>query len=130
MSNLIQPNALQVYDFSAWPSDSIKLVLLNSGYNYTTAHHNLSDVNTGLYAVATSANLLGLANLLGVLSADNYLFSALTGSTVTQAWLYLDTGTPSTSTLLVYINQGIGLPLSPDGSDVEVEWMPAGIASL
>lgn len=129
MSNLIQPFALQAYDFSVWGGSAIKLVLLSAGYSYSASHHNLSDITSG-DIVATSANLSSLANVLGVLSAANYRFTALTGSPVTQAWLYFDTGTPSSSTLLVYINQGIGLPFTPNGTDLEVEWMPAGIAAL
>lgn len=127
--SLIQPYALQVYNFAAWGSDSIKLVLLTAGYSYSAAHHNLSDISGG-EIVATSANLSGLANILGVLSAANYTFLALTGSVVTQAWLYKDTGTAGTSTLLVFINSGIGLPYTPSGLDCVVEWAPQGIYSL
>jgi hypothetical protein len=129
MSNLIQPNALQHYSFPNFGSDNLKLVLLTSAYTYSSSHHNLSDI-TGGDIVATSANLSGAANTGGVLSASNYTFTALTGSQVTQAWLYHDTGTSSTSTLLFYFNVGLGLPFTPNGTDLLVDWSTAGIAQL
>lgn len=127
MSNLINVNALQVYNFAAWGSDSIKVALLNSGYVYSASHKNLSDLG-GI--VATSANLAGLANVDGTLSADNYTFAGLTGAVVTQLWLYKDTGVAATSTLLIYVNQGVGLPYTPNGTDLLLEWAPQGIGSL
>lgn len=127
MANLIQPYAKQSFDFSSWPGASIKVALLSAGYTYSAAHHNLSDIGS---IVATSGNLSSLANVLGALDAADYTFTALTGAVVTQCWLYLDTGTPSTSTLLIYINQGIGLPYTPNGTDLQIEWMPQGIGSL
>ena len=125
MPNLTQPYALQSFNFSAWGASSIKVALINSAYTYSATHHNLSDIG-GI--VATSANLSGLTNVLGVLDASDYTFTALTGAVVTQCWLYLDTGVAGTSTLLIYINQGIGLPYTPNGTDLQLEWTPQGIA--
>jgi hypothetical protein len=127
VSNLIQPYAKQAFNFSGWGSASIKVALISAGYTYSASHHNLSDLSN---IVATSANLSSLTNTLGVLDAADYTFTALTGATVTQAWLYLDTGVAGTSTLLIYINQGIGLPFTPNGTDLQIEWMPQGIGSL
>lgn len=127
MTNLIQPFAKQAFDFSSWPGAAIKVALLSSGYTYSAAHHHLSDI-TGI--VATSSNLSSLTNALGVLDAADYTFAGLTGAVVTQAWIYLDTGVAGTSTLLIYIGQGVGLPYTPNGTDLQIEWMPQGIGSL
>lgn len=127
MANLIQPSALTYYAAS-WLADNIKLALLSAAYTYSAAHANLSDISAG--TVATSTNLASKTNAGGLLSAANVTFAALTGAVVTQAWIYKDTGTPSTSTLLIYINQGIGLPLTPTGVDELVEWPLPGIAQL
>lgn len=128
MANLIQPSAFTYYA-ATWLTDNIKLVLLKAGYVYSASHANLSDVPGG-DVVATSGNLSSKTNVGGLLRAANLPFSALAGSQITQAWLYKDTGTPSTSTLLIYIDQGIGLPITPTGADELVEWNAAGIAQL
>ena len=127
MANLIQPSALTYYAAS-WLSDNIKLVLLSAAYVYSAAHANLSDIASGV--VATSGNLASKSNTAGLLKAANVTFAALTGAVITQAWLYKDTGTAATSTLLIYINQGVGLPLTPTGADEIVEWSAQGIAQL
>ena len=127
MANMIQPSALTYYAAS-WLSDNIKLVLLSAAYVYSASHANLSDIASGV--VATSGNLASKSNTAGLLKAANVTFSALTGAAITQAWLYKDTGTAGTSTLLIYINQGVGLPLTPTGADEIVEWSAQGIAQL
>jgi hypothetical protein len=125
--SLIQPNALQTYNFAGWPSDTIVLALISAAYTYSAAHKNLSDIG-GI--VATSGNLTSLTNTNGVLDAADVTFLALTGVVVTQAWIYKNTGVAGTSTLIAFINQGIGLPFTPNGTDLQLEWTPQGIASL
>ncbi len=120
-------SAYKAYLAAVFTSDNMKVVLLSASYVYSTAHANLSDL-TGI--VATSGNLSGKSATGGLLKANNVTFSALTGAAVTQAWLYHDTGTSSTSTLAVYIDQAIGLTLTPNGTDVVLEWNPLGIAQL
>ena len=128
MSNLIQPSAYSHYDFVNFSTDNLKVVLLSSAYVYSASHINLSDIAAGI--VATSGNLTGAANTNGLLAANGPTFSALTGAQVTQAFLYHDTGTSSTSTLIAYLNQGPGWPLTPDGTDKTLSWSGAGIAQI
>ena len=128
MANFILPLAMQYYDFANWPTDSLKVVLVSSGYTYNSAHQNLSDVPVG-DRIATAA-LTGAANTLGLLTALGVTFPSLSGSQVTQAFIYHDTGVAATSTLLVYINQGTGLPFTPDGHDLDIDWSGQGIAHL
>jgi len=127
LPNLLSAGFKQ-YLAAAWLTDNIKLVLLSSAYVYSSAHVNLSDIAAGI--VATSGNLTGKTNTGGLLDADNVLFAALTGAQVTQMWLYHDTGVAGTSTLEIYINQGVNLPFTPDGSDRTIEWPSPGIAQL
>lgn len=128
MPNVLS-NAFKQYLAAAWLTDNIKLVLIDAGYTYSSAHANLSDVPSG-DRVATSGNLTGKGNTNGLLTADNVVFSALTGNAVTQMWLYKDTGVAATSTLEIYINQAVNLPFTPDGTDRTIEWPLPGIAQL
>ncbi len=120
-------SAYKEYLAAAFLTDNMKIVLLSATYVYSTAHANKSDLS-GI--VATSGNLSGKSATGGLLKANNVTFTALTGAPVTQAWLYHDTGVAGTSTLAIYIDQAIGLTLTPNGSDAVLEWNPLGIAQL
>lgn len=127
MANLLSAGFKQ-YLAAAWLTDTIKVVLIDATYVYSSTHANLSDVGAGS-RVAT-ATLTGKGNTGGVLSAANTPFPALTGNTVTQMWIYKDTGVAGTSTLEIYINMAVNLPLTPTGVDEEIDWNAAGIAAL
>jgi hypothetical protein len=127
VANLLSAGFKQ-YLAAVWLTDTIKVVLIDAGYVYSSAHANLSDVPGG-NRVAT-ATLTGKGNTGGVLSAANTPFPALTGNTVTQMWIYKDTGVAGTSTLEIYINMAVNLPLTPTGADEEIDWNAAGIAAL
>lgn len=103
-----------------WPNDDIRVVLLTSAYTYSAAHNFLDDIGAG-FRVATAA-LAGKTATSGALDADDTLFAALTGSAVTQMWVYFHTGTEATSRLLIYINEAEGLPFTPNGDNKRIVW--------
>lgn len=127
MANLLSAGFKQ-YLAAVWLTDNIKVVLLSSAYVYSSAHVYLSDIAAG--TVATSGNLASKTIVGGLLDAADVLFAALTGAAVTQMWIYKDTGVAGTSTLEIYINQGVNLPFTPDGTDRTIEWPAPGIAQL
>lgn len=124
MANVVQPSALE-YFAAAWLTDTIKVALISAGYTYSPSHTVISDVPGG-DIVATSGALAGKTATNGVLDADDITISSLTGSVVTQMWVYDFTN----NKLLVYINQAAGLPITPSGADEIIEWNPAGIAQI
>jgi hypothetical protein len=81
---------------------NIKLVALDATYTYSAAHDFLDDIAGGAI-VATSGNLGTKTTTAGVFdSADVSLGSPAAGDTITQFWLYRDTGTAATSELIYY----------------------------
>ena len=53
--------------------------------------------------------------------------SGVTGDEFEALIMYIDTGTPATSRLILYLDTGItGMPLTPDGSDVQITVDPDG----
>jgi len=107
----------------AWATDNIKAVLVDTG-TYTVdlaTHANLSDIAAGA-RVATSANLASKTSTGGVADAADQTFTAVTGATVEAIVLYKDTGTAGTSRLLCYIDTGTGLPVTPKGGDITVQF--------
>ncbi|WOI86000.1 hypothetical protein [Rhodococcus qingshengii] len=108
----------------AWASNNIKAVLVDTGaYTVNLATHaNLSDVPSGA-RIATSGNLSTKTSTNGVADADDVTFTAVSGASVEAIVLYKDTGTPSSSRLLAYIDTaGSSLPVTPNGGDLTIQW--------
>lgn len=105
-----------------WDTDTIKIVLVKSTYTVNLATHaNLSDVPSG-DRVATSGALTSKTVTAGVADAADVTFTALSGAAVSFIVVYKDTGTESTSRLIAYIDTGTGLPFTPSGGDVTIQW--------
>ena len=106
----------------AFLSQNIKCLLVTSGYtpNFTTDEFH-SDVGGG-NIVATSGNLASKACPLGVLNADPLVFTAVSGSTVTQVIMYHDSGVSGTSHIIAYWDTAAGLPVTPNGGDITLTW--------
>lgn len=122
MANTFYPKGAQKtlsaqIDFSA---NTISAALVPSGYTYSAAHEFLSDIGT---IVGTKVDLANKSVTGGVFDADDLSFGALTaGSTVKALVLYKDTGTPSTSSLLCYLDEVIGFPFATNGGAVAIPW--------
>ena len=54
-------------------------------------------------------------------------FTAVSGATVEVLNFFKDTGTPSTSNLICFFDTATGLPLTPNGGDVNVTFNGSGI---
>lgn len=124
MANVLYPKGKEALLTAGvnWTSDNIKVVLVDTGaYTYSAAHQFLSDVPSGA-RVATSAALTGKTATNGVADAADVAITGVTGATVEALVVYKDTGVVGTSPLIAYIDTGVGLPLTPDGGTVTVEW--------
>jgi hypothetical protein len=108
-----------------WTTDSIRVALLSSAYtpDYTN-HKYYSDVRA--YVVGTPVALSGIAGINGQVSAGATTFSAVaTGGAVAYILIYKDTGTPSTSPLMILLDTASGspgLPVTTNGGDIVITW--------
>jgi len=57
-------------------------------------------------------------------------FTAVSGATCESLVFFKDTGTPSTGNLLWWFDTATGLPLTPNGGDVNVTFNASGIAKV
>lgn len=108
---------------------TVKVALIDTGaYTYNAAHDFFDDV-AGV--VGTPQTLGSKTFVNGVFDAADSTFTAVTGVTVEALILYLDTGTPSTSRLIAYLDTGItGLPVTPNGGNINITWDAAGIFTI
>jgi len=106
-----------------WDTDDIRAILIDVA-DYTVdlaTHDNLDDI-PGAARVAVSGALSGKTVSNGVADADDVTWSSVTGDESEAIVLYKHTGTESTSRLIAYINSATGLPVTPNGGDIKVEW--------
>jgi hypothetical protein len=87
-----------------------------------TSDQYYSTVSAISGAVIASATLTGRTSAAGVADASDVTFSAVTGSAVGAILIYENTGTDSTSRLIAWIDTSAGLPITPNGSDILIQW--------
>lgn len=108
---------------------TVKVALVDTGtYTYASTHQYLSSL-TGVVGTAQTLGTKTFTN--GVFDAADAIFTAVTGNSAEALVIYVDTGTASTSPLVAYIDTGVtGLPITPNGGDINVVWNASGIFAL
>lgn len=103
-------------------SDTIKVVLVDAAdYSVNLSTHDfLDDVAAG--ARVATATLGSKTVTGGAFDAADVTFSAVTGDPSEALVIYKDTGTESTSALIMYIDTATGLGVTPNGGDITVTW--------
>ena len=108
---------------------TVKVALIDTGtYTYSAAHDFYNDVSGVVGTPQTIANTT-VAN--GLFDGDNVTFTAVSGNSVEALIIYIDTGVSTTSRLVAYIDTGVtGLPVTPNGGDINISWNASGIFQL
>ncbi len=107
----------------SWLNDTIKVLLVDTGL-YTVnlaAHEFLSDVPSGA-RVGAAQTLAGKTSTGGVADANDVTFNTVTGNSVEALVIYKDTGVETSSPLIAYIDTATGLPITPNGGNINVVW--------
>ena len=134
MANAIYPKAREAFlkgDLD-WLVQDFKVVAVDVGYVYSSAHDFLNDVGAGT-RVATSGNLASKTATNGYADAADVTLSTVTGDTITGLVIYRDSGVEGTSELIVFLDTKSDaslISLAPDGGDVTIRWAAAGIFRL
>ena len=67
----------------------------------------------------------------GVFYGPGVTFPAVSGSPLEAMAIFIDSGQPETSRLVAYLDSDVaGLPITPDGRDIDVIWNISGIFAL
>ena len=107
----------------SWSANNIKTILIDLA-DYTpnlSTDQFLSNIPAPA-RVATSANLGTKTTTLGSAAAANVTFSAVTGDISEALVVYQDSGVEGSSRLIALIDTATGLPVTPNGGDIEVQW--------
>lgn len=130
MASVIYPKAKESLLKADLDLDStIRAVLIDTGtYTYNAAHDNYDDLSG---VVGSESDALASKTFTdGVFDAADITFTAVTGNTVEAIVLFLDTGTAGTDKLIAYIDSATGLPVTPNGGDIDIGWNASGILAL
>lgn len=95
----------------------------------------LSDISSAARIPAIgSAPSLGSKTIgtvaAGVFDAADTTFTSLAGDQAESLILFKNTGTDTTSDLIDFWDTATGLPLTPNGGDVVVQWNASGIHQI
>ncbi len=104
-------------------ADTIKAVFVD-GADYTpnlATHQYLSSIPAGA-RVATSGALQSKTVTDGVFDAADIVVASVSGDQFEYIVLFKDTGVEGTSRLLLLIDTATGLPCTPNGSDITIQW--------
>lgn len=106
-----------------WDTDDVRVILVDTGaYTVNLAtHDNLDDVPGGA-RIATSGAFSGKTVTDGVADANDVTLSSVSGAQSEALVIYKHTGTESTSRLIAYIDTATGLPITPNGADITIQW--------
>jgi hypothetical protein len=117
-------------------ADTIKLVLTDHGTDTPAPttddfYNDISAGTVGSLSTALSSKTIGTI-AVGVFDAADLApaFTAVSGNSVESMSMLKDTGTSSTSDLICYWDTATGLPLTPNGGDVNVTFNASGIIKV
>ena len=132
MANVLYPKAKEGFIGGdiALDTDNLKAVLVDTAtYTYNVAHEFLSDIPAG-ERVATSANLTSKTITDGTFDSADIVYTAVTGDPSEAVVLYQDSGVEGTSRLIAYIDVATGLPVTPDGTNINLNVNASGWFTL
>lgn len=132
MANVIYPKFLEALWTQAANSNAstsaVKAVLVDTAtYTYNAAHEFYSSVSG---VVGTPVEITSKTFTSGFFDGLDITFTAVSGTTAEALIIFIDTGTAGTSRLIAYIDTATGLPVTPNGSDILINWNTSGIVKI
>lgn len=129
-NRLAGSGALPAVDFDG---DTIKLILVDTGaYTFSAAHTNLSQIPAGArIATQTLAGVTIGTVGPGVVDGSDMTFGSVSGASVEAVVIYKDAGgAESGNPLIAYIDTATGLPVTPNGGNIDLVLSASGLISF
>ena len=106
-----------------WDANDIRAILIDEGADtIDLAVDDFLDDRAGGARIAVSGSFASKTTTAGVADAADVTFSSVSGASVESIDIYKHTGTDSTSNLICNIDTATGLPVTPNGGDITVQW--------
>lgn len=106
-----------------WDANDIRIILIDEADDTIdlALDEDLAD-RAGAARVATSSALGTKTTTAGVADAADVTLSSVTGDVSESIDIYQHTGTEATSLLIANIDTATGLPVTPNGGNITVQW--------
>lgn len=106
----------------------VSIILIDTeGYAFNASHDTLSDVPAGA-RIGTPQILAGKTIVNGTLIAGDVVFIQVpAGEPIGAMVIYIAGSSAATSPLVAFYDTIEGLPVTPNGGDIELAWDDAGI---
>lgn len=107
-----------------WDANSIKVVFVDHADDTpNVATDDFLDDITGAARVATSGALANKTKTNGVADADDITVNTVTGDVFESVVGFNDSpGAETAKNLIFYIDTATGLPMTPNGGNITVQW--------
>lgn len=129
--HLMMGYASAVHALADLAADTVKAHLVDAADHTTnlSTHQDEADItDAGIVATATLASKTIAA---GVWDAADTVFSAVSGDEAEEVHLWQDTSTDTTSPLVCRFDTfSSGMPVTPNGGDITIQWNASGILAL
>lgn len=115
---------------SAEGATGVFVALVDTGtYTYSAAHQFYSDLSG---VVGTDQEITTKTQTNGTFDGSDVTFTSVSGATVEALVIYRKNGGANTTwPLIAYIDTGVtGLPVTPNGGNIDVTWNASGIFTL
>ena len=116
-----------------WDANTIQAVLIDDAdYTRNLATHDFFDDVPGAARVANSGALTSKTKTGGTADAADVTWSSVSGDQCEQVILYNNTGgADSTDHLILNMDTfGSGMPVTPNGGNINIVWNASGIFKL
>lgn len=106
-----------------WLNNDIRVTLVDlADYTVDLALHDFYDDIPVAARVAESAPLSSKTATNGVADAADVTFPLVVGDQSEALVIWQDTGAEGSSRLIAFIDTATGLPVTPNGGDITVQW--------
>jgi hypothetical protein len=115
-----------------WGTAAIHVDLIDlADYTVSINTHEFRSSVPAAARVASFGPLAGKTSALGVLDSNDFTFPTVTGDQAEALIYWVNTGSDASSRLLIFVDTATsGLPVTPNGGDINVVQNAAGIATL
>lgn len=110
---------------------TVRVTLVDlADYSYNASHDFIDDVPAAA-RVATATLSSGKTYTNGLFDAADVTFPTVTGDQSEALIIWIDTTVEATSRLVAFFDTDVtGLPVTPNGGDINIAWNASGIFQL
>ena len=101
---------------------TVKVDLIDTGaYTYSAAHEFRTTANVPTASIIATTAALGTKTFTsGVFDAADTSWATVTGTSCEALIIWIDTGVAATDRLVAYIDTATGLPVTPNGNNINL----------